>query len=122
MKYNIQNNCGDIMQYLKQVGDWVYVIEDIHDSDSGRVTHRFLRPATEEEIETKEQADEMAKNRVPVVCSNPSCDNLIFMTRDQKKKFFTTYPLRYGRVSLPYCSSRCRELHMETLKLENAMR
>jgi len=48
-------------------------------------------------------------------CSNPDCNNVVEITREQKKQFFVEYFRRYGIISLPYCSSDCQQKHQEML-------
>jgi hypothetical protein len=55
-------------------------------------------------------------NIVQVSCSNPDCDELIPMTRIQKRKFFSVYYQKYRQVVLPYCCKACQEKHQEELK------
>jgi hypothetical protein len=55
-------------------------------------------------------------NIVQVSCSNPDCDNLLPMTREQKRKFFSVYYVKYGQVVLPYCCKECQQKHMEELQ------
>lgn len=57
----------------------------------------------------------MTEDLVQVSCTNPNCDQLIWITKKQKRQFFLDYFLRYGRVEFPYCCKACQEEHMKLL-------
>lgn len=52
---------------------------------------------------------------VPLVCTNPGCSKLIWVTRAQKKQLYAEFVLRYGRIELPHCSRACKEEHMKLM-------
>ena len=49
--------------------------------------------------------------KTKVSCSNPECSNLITMLVEQKRELMTDNFLKYGKISLPYCSKSCQEKH-----------
>jgi hypothetical protein len=106
------------MSYLeiKRKGSkiWGYIVQAYYDEE-GRKRVQYLRQATQKEIHTHLQIQKNREELVPVVCSNPECNKIFKIPKNQKRKFFTTFPLRYGRFTLPYCSSECRDAHMKVL-------
>jgi len=82
----------------------------------GRRVREYVRRATDEEIKEHTKAQHNNKKLVPVVCTYPNCNTIFKIPKKQKQKFFTSFPLRYGRVTLPYCSARCRDAHLKELK------
>ncbi|MHC1576879.1 MAG: ParB N-terminal domain-containing protein [Methanosarcinaceae archaeon] len=50
-------------------------------------------------------------------CANPDCDNFVTLTRSQRRKFFTTYYIKYGQIELPYCSKECSDIHQRALRV-----
>lgn len=50
-----------------------------------------------------------------VSCSNPECSTLITISTEQKKELLTDNYLKYGKVSLIYCSKSCQDLHQSKL-------
>lgn len=48
-------------------------------------------------------------------CSNPDCSNLFTISVKQKKVLLTENYLKYGKVSMPYCSKACQENHFMKL-------
>lgn len=52
---------------------------------------------------------------VPIICTNPGCSKLIWVTRAQKKQLYAEFVLRYGRIELPHCSKACKEGHMKLM-------
>lgn len=95
-------------------GNRAYLAED-HLNEEGRQVRRYIRALSPEELEEYKKSRLISKAMVPVTCCNPRCNRTILMPRDQKQKFFTTYPLRYSKFTLPYCSRECQEQHTAEL-------
>lgn len=103
-------------RFIQRVGKYYYLVEK-HGKEGRR---KYIRSATHEEIETYEENKKAKEKLIKVSCSYPHCDKFITMSRAQKQKFFTTYPMRYGRLNLPYCSKGCQETHFKELQSEKS--
>ncbi|MEN6293508.1 MAG: hypothetical protein ABFD07_16030 [Methanobacterium sp.] len=53
--------------------------------------------------------------KTDVSCSNPECSHRITITVDQKRELLTENFLKYGKISLIYCSKACQEEHQAKL-------
>lgn len=53
--------------------------------------------------------------KTDVSCSNPECSHRITITVDQKRELLTENFLKYGKISLIYCSKACQEEHLKKL-------
>lgn len=100
---------------LRKSGDHIigYIIRS-YTKDGLRV-REYVRRATKEEINEHKKAQHNNKKLVPVVCTYPNCNKIFKIPKKQKQKFFTSFLLRYGRVTLPYCSDKCRDAHLKEL-------
>jgi len=94
------------MPFVKKFGDKYYVVRKIFENRTWK--SEILRLATHEEIEK-------FLNQCSLICANPKCNNTIILTKDQKQKFMVTYPLRYKKLVLVYCSRKCRDEHAKEL-------
>ncbi|MBC2746267.1 MAG: hypothetical protein HF975_04525 [ANME-2 cluster archaeon] len=95
-------------------GKIAYLAQD-HLGPDGRQVREYIRPLDQDELREYRKSMQTRQALVPVSCCNPKCDQIILIPRDQKQKFFTTYPLRYGRFTLPYCSKKCQDDHTREL-------
>lgn len=82
---------------------------------------KIIRPATQEEIHAY-LVSKPDKDLVTMNCSNPDCNNLIKIPRNQKRTFNTTYLLRYGRIVLVYCCQECQEAHLKMIGVSNGIK
>lgn len=57
----------------------------------------------------------MTTLKTNVSCSNPECSHLITISVEQKRVLLTDNFLKYGKVSLIYCSKACQEAHQAKL-------
>lgn len=57
----------------------------------------------------------MSNNLFFMVCSNPECNNLFFITQDQKRELKTYFYKKYGKSPDPYCSFACLNEHLKEL-------
>ena len=73
------------------------------------------RKATAEEIAASNISKNAKKDIALMTCSNPDCDRQLKIPRSQKRRFNTTYPLRYNRMLMVYCSKDCQQLHDKVL-------
>jgi len=103
---------------IQKVGKYYYQIK--HWVEQGVQKRKYIRSATKEEIETYEEMRKLKEQIFNVSCSYPECNNHIPMTKAQKHEFFTTYPMRYGTLHLPYCSKSCQEKHFKELQSEKS--
>ena len=86
-------------EYIKLGGKWV---------------QKYVRQATPEEVAATHNEDK--KDIAIITCANPDCDNQIKMPRSQKRRLYTTYPLRYNRFQMVYCSEACQQIHDMALR------
>ena len=105
-------------RFIQRVGKYYYIVEKRE--KNGNTVRKYIRRANSEEIETYEENKKAKEKLIKVSCSYPHCDKFIIMSRAQKQKFFTTYPMRYGRLNLPYCSKECQENHFKELQSEKS--
>ena len=103
---------------IQKVGKYYYLVSDSR--KDGKLKRKYIRSATQAEIETYEENKKAKEKLIKVSCAYPHCDKLIIMSRAQKQKFFTTYPMRYGRLNLPYCSKKCQETHFKELQSDKS--
>ena len=96
---------------------YFYVAEKIK-MEAGWRTH-IIRRATGEEVKTYQAAKEGLKDLAYITCGNPACNRQVAMSRSQKHKFNTTYPLRYNQFTLVYCSQQCQDEHSKELDNKN---
>ena len=75
----------------------------------------IIRKATAEEIAASNISKNAKKDMAFITCSNPECDRQLKIPRSQKRRFNTTYPLRYKRVLMLYCSRDCQIAHNKVL-------
>jgi len=94
------------MSYLNKFGDKYYLVRKIF--DNGTWKKDIIRLATHEEIEK-------FLTQCSLICANPKCNNEVVLTKKQKQKFMVTYPLRYNKLVLVYCSKECRDEHAKKL-------
>lgn len=50
-------------------------------------------------------------NTIMIPCSNPRCDKELRVTKTQYKECIGVFPIKYGHISLLYCSNCCRNIH-----------
>jgi hypothetical protein len=103
---------------IQKVNEYYYIIKQWR--ENGVLKRKYMRRATQDEMDTYVELKEKNKNLISVSCSYPECDNVRLMTRAQKHEFFTTYPMRYGTLHLPYCSKSCQEKHFKELQSEKS--
>lgn len=90
---------------------YYYYYENI--KRDGKWVQKYVRQATPEEIAVSRNE---AKNDIATItCANPDCDKQIKMPRSQKRRLNTTYPLRYNRFQMVYCSEECQQMHDKEL-------
>ena len=82
---------------------------------NGKWTNKYIRKATAEEIAASNISKNAKKDMAFITCSNPECDRQLKIPRSQKRRFNTTYPLRYKRVLMLYCSRDCQMAHNKVL-------
>lgn len=82
---------------------------------NGKRTQVVIRNATPEEIAVTRDKNRGSKDTALIICANPECDNQIKIPRSQKRRFNTTYPLRYNRFQMIYCSKECQQMHEKAL-------
>jgi len=107
-----------MMRHVKKSGKYYYIVEPY--TEDGNRKFKHIRKATEEEYLNYKKATKARTKIIKVSCSYPECSNTIPMTIAQKHAFFTTYPKRYGKLALPYCSKECREKHFNDLQSEKS--
>ena len=105
-------------RFIRRVGKYYYLVNEW--KKGGKQKRKYIRAATTAEIETYEENKRAKEKLIKVSCAYPHCDKLIIMSRAQKQKFFTTYPMRYGRLNLPYCSKKCQETHFKELQSDKS--
>ena len=84
--------------------------------NNGCWTEKTIRKATHEEARASNSRKDNNNDITYMSCANPECDNLIKILRSPKPKFNTTYPLRYKRYQMIYCSEVCQQEHDKILK------
>lgn len=112
--------CGNQMGYIKKITrkdksghtkTYHYYYENV--KRDGKWVQKYIRRATPEEIAVSRKDD---KSDIAIItCANPDCDNQIKMPRSQKRRLNTTYPLRYDRFQMVYCSEACQQMHDKAL-------
>ncbi|VVB84699.1 Uncharacterised protein [uncultured archaeon] len=78
--------------------------------------NKIIRRATPAEIKAYQSTRGLATDLAPVTCAYPECDKVVLIPRTQKRKFMTTYPLRYNRLVQVYCSQECQDNHGKLLE------
>ena len=109
----------NLMGYIKKINGTCstpYYYYCVKIKVAGQWTERIVRPATLEEIAASHTSKDSKKDIALMTCANPDCDKQIKIPRSQKRRFNTTYPKRYNRFQMVYCSEDCQQAHDKVLR------